>query len=87
MDIQQLPKDSSQLVFIRIYDKEKEYLQMIKQISKMYPGTVPIVLYLANEKKSYQLSVQYDLKLSEESIHYLGEVFGNDNVVIQKRKR
>ncbi len=86
LDLDQLPVDSPQIIFIRVYENENEALMNLKQLGKRYPGTTPIVIHLANDKKTYQLSVHYDLKLSEEVIRYLEELFGSANVAVQRRK-
>ncbi|WP_010099145.1 DNA polymerase III subunit alpha [Ornithinibacillus scapharcae] len=72
-------------VFIKTTEQtSKEALPIIREIAVQNPGTTPIIVYHAVQKKTYQLAKEYFIEVNKASLKALGDFFGESNVVFEK---
>lgn len=81
-------EDKEERLFIRTTGEENEQdLKAIQQIVAKYPGSIPIIVYRQNQRKSYKLDSDYFIDPAYKSIKALKQYFGENNVVLDKSTR
>ncbi|MEN2467085.1 DNA polymerase III subunit alpha [Ornithinibacillus sp. JPR2-1] len=73
-------------LFIKTTEQtNKDALDVIEQIAKIYPGSTPIIVYHEEQKKTYQLAKDYFLDVNKNTLRALHDFFGEANVVYSKQ--
>ncbi|AXI09675.1 DNA polymerase III subunit alpha [Oceanobacillus zhaokaii] len=84
---EELIEQSNQRLFIKLTDeKTEEALDMIKQMARQFPGSVPIIIYQEGTKQTYQLAEEYYINPAREALDVLRNYFGKADVVLADRK-
>ncbi|MDV2581209.1 DNA polymerase III subunit alpha [Alkalibacillus haloalkaliphilus] len=79
-----IPKDRHEQLYIKLHpEDEEEQLSYIKQVRNQFPGAVPIAVYSIKYKKVYQLSPNYDIDVTEDSLSQLKRFFHEEHVVLK----
>ncbi|MGF7014355.1 DNA polymerase III subunit alpha [Ornithinibacillus bavariensis] len=81
-----LKNDSTARLFIKITEKtSKEGLNIVRDIATNHPGATPIIVHYEEQKRTYQLSKDYFIHISNESLEALAKYFGKENVVYEAK--
>ncbi|MUK86867.1 DNA polymerase III subunit alpha [Ornithinibacillus sp. L9] len=84
-DEKSLQITTKQRLFIKLTDQtSKDALEYVQQIAYQYPGDTPIIIYQEDQKKTYQLSHEYNVEPSYRCLQELNQHFGRNSVVLEK---
>ncbi|WFT73486.1 DNA polymerase III subunit alpha [Halobacillus naozhouensis] len=84
LDNEEKSDRTEQRLFIKTsISEEKQTLARLNKLSTYFPGDTPVLLFLAEDRKTYQLSESYSLSVSEECLRKLHEFFGLSSVALR----
>ncbi|WP_173915854.1 DNA polymerase III subunit alpha [Halobacillus sp. Marseille-Q1614] len=71
-------------LFIKVSLKEEQNsIDRLRKISSYFPGNIPVIIFISEDRKTYQLESSYSLSASEKCLNKLHEFFGESSVVLQ----
>ncbi|WP_077621204.1 DNA polymerase III subunit alpha [Sediminibacillus massiliensis] len=83
-DEQKIVNRETRRVFVKAIEEDNQrVMNILKKISTDFPGHNPIIVYHADSKRSYQLSSNYNIKISSDSLNRLYEAFGKEHVAVK----
>ncbi|SET44786.1 DNA polymerase-3 subunit alpha [Oceanobacillus limi] len=72
-------------LFIKLTEQtKKDALSFIQGLAQEYPGNTPIIIYQEEQKRTYQLSYDYNVDPSYACLQALNKKFGRSSVVLEK---
>ena len=60
---------------------EREAIERLKKLTQYFPGNTPIVIFRAEDRKTYQLD--YGVKVSDEFMSKLNDLFGEESIALR----
>lgn len=83
-ELESLQEESEKRIYIKVTESlEEEALQNLYEMTKSFKGNVPLIIHLADKKKTYQLQDFYHLNANEDCLRELKRYFGDKNVVFR----
>ncbi|MDC3412639.1 DNA polymerase III subunit alpha [Terrihalobacillus insolitus] len=81
---EEIEQQNKQKLFIKVMEQnDRDVLVDLKQIAAEIPGETPVIIYHEKTKSAYQLSGDYNVKLTKTCLNHLYHAFGKSNVVIR----
>lgn len=83
LDMTALKEMQTTRLFIKLTgeDNTKDLIKL-KQISSHFPGNTPVIIFQEQQRKTYQLTENYNLKPTTACIQELKDYFGTNEVVL-----
>ncbi|WP_047985079.1 DNA polymerase III subunit alpha [Ornithinibacillus californiensis] len=73
-------------LFIKTTEEtSKDALTVIRKLAHLHPGSTPVIVYHAEQQKTYRLATDYYLEINRETLRSLEDYFGKTNVVYEKQ--
>ncbi|RWZ59788.1 DNA polymerase III subunit alpha [Halobacillus fulvus] len=86
-EAEQPPFEPSQRVFLKVSEKqEKDMIEWLKQLSNYFPGNTPLVIFRAEDRKTYQLGEEFAIQVSKECLDRLKQKFGSESIAVRSKK-
>ncbi|MFQ3542514.1 DNA polymerase III subunit alpha [Halobacillus rhizosphaerae] len=83
-----LQQESEQRIFIRVESQsEIETMEYLNQLAKYFPGNTPVLIFRADQRKTYQLDESYSLAISRECLDRLKQFFGASSIAVRARDK
>ncbi|HWO97334.1 MAG TPA: DNA polymerase III subunit alpha [Bacillus sp. (in: firmicutes)] len=82
----EIQNTEANVLYLKIEEKHKQQgqLQRIQRILTSYKGSVPVIIYYEDEKKTVKLPEAYYVQPVPESLQKLEGILGEGNVVLKK---
>ncbi|WP_082233604.1 DNA polymerase III subunit alpha [Halobacillus massiliensis] len=79
--------ENKRRLFIKVArNQEEDSIARLRKISAYFPGNIPVIIFISEERKTYQLDSSYSLSANGHCLKKLYEFFGESSVVLKSFK-
>lgn len=77
---QKQPQTKPKKLNVQLQQLDEKKMNYLKEVFRMHPGQVQVVIYLKREKKKLVLKDMYNVNVTEELVTRLSSILGSENV-------